>query len=130
MKQPKAFILFLCLIFLPGCVYTAEPIFYNGAYYMVGDSACRNGRGINSTTIICYNEQGKSTGYRQAMTQQQLSMYMHQQQMQLAQQSMIQQQNIANQAIINQNNAILMQQANKDWRNINSNMGCGWARQC
>ncbi len=64
---------------LSGCG-GAKPNFYNGRYYMGGDSKCRKVTVRTSSSINCYNSKGGFTGYRNAMTNQQLSMYQHNQQ--------------------------------------------------
>ena len=62
-----------------GCA-TARPNFYNGKYYMAGDDNCRYMRQIATDRIMCSNANHVDIGYRDAMTDQQLQMYMNQQQ--------------------------------------------------
>ena len=66
-------------IFVSGCAGSAMPNFYNGKYYMAGDSNCRYMRQLEENKIMCSDSSGKEIGYREAMTDQQLQMYMHQQ---------------------------------------------------
>ena len=70
----KTFILVLIAIFIGGCAINA-PNFINGRYYMVGDSSCSRGRIIYEGRIMCMDADGNETGYRDAMTDQQLQMY-------------------------------------------------------
>lgn len=90
MKNIKILISLLgILLSLSGCS-TAGPQFVHGNYYWAGDSDCRSANQRTDTSITCYNSDGEETGYRNAMTDQQLQMYRHNQQMS-------QQQSIANQ---------------------------------
>ena len=54
------------------------PNFYNGHYYMSGDANCVRGTNVTPTRINCYNSKGEATGYRDAMTPQQIQMYQFQ----------------------------------------------------
>ena len=67
-------------IILGGCA-SAMPNFFNGRYYMAGDSSCVSGRVISESRMMCINSDGEETGYRDALTDQQLQMYRHDQQM-------------------------------------------------
>lgn len=69
-----ALVAFFALI-ISGCASTAMPNFYNGNYYMAGDSNCVRMRPLSSTRIMCINKKGADTGYRDAMTSQQMQMY-------------------------------------------------------
>ncbi|MDT8451554.1 MAG: hypothetical protein RQ936_02270 [Gammaproteobacteria bacterium] len=73
-------LLFLVII-LAGCA-SAMPNFYNGKYYMAGDSNCVRARQYTEDKIMCINSNGDETGWRAAMTDQQLQMYQHNQQRQ------------------------------------------------
>jgi hypothetical protein len=64
---------------LVGCTSGPAPNFYNGRYYMAGDPTCKNLRGISQTRIMCSDAQGKDTGWRDAMTDQQIQMFQFQQ---------------------------------------------------
>lgn len=75
----KILTLALVTILLGGCA-SAMPNFVNGKYYMGGDSNCSRYRILSESQIMCINEDGKDTGYRNAMTDQQLQMYQMQQQ--------------------------------------------------
>ena len=76
----KNILLIILISTLVGCA-SAKPNFYNGRYYMTGDSDCVKGRAISESRIMCANSKGQETGYRDAMTDQQLQMYQHNQQM-------------------------------------------------
>lgn len=75
-------------LFVSGCASTAIPNLFNGSYYMAGDPACVNARALSSTRIMCSDKKGNETGYRDAMTIEQMQMY----QMQVAQQQIQMQQ--------------------------------------
>jgi len=78
MKIIKMAIMFIIFVCLCSCsMYSAKPNFVQGNYYMTGDSNCIKGNVVNSNTIKCYTSDGKMTGYRAAMTDQQVQMYMH-----------------------------------------------------
>lgn len=47
---------------------------------MAGDKSCSNYRILSDSRIMCINKKGEETGYRDAMSNQQLQMYMYQQQ--------------------------------------------------
>lgn len=87
-------------LFLAGCTTAAAPNFINGHYYMSGDTNCVRAGNIAPTRIACLNAEGKPTGYRDAMTPQQIQMY----QFQATQQQMQSQQM---QQSIDYNNAMM-----------------------
>lgn len=64
---------------MSGCANNPMPNFYNGKYYMAGDDNCKFMRQIEPDKVMCQNSSHRDTGYRIAMTDQQLQMYMHQQ---------------------------------------------------
>ncbi len=76
----KNFIIVSLIIFLGGCA-SAMPNLVNGKYYMGGDSSCSRYRTLSESRIMCMDKDGNETGYRDAMTDQQLQMYQHNQQM-------------------------------------------------
>ena len=51
------------------------PNYYNGNYYMAGDPGCVRMRALSSTRIMCVDKNGVDTGYRDAMTHEQMQMY-------------------------------------------------------
>ncbi len=74
-KQPGSVLPLLCVIILmQGCA-SASPYRYNGKYYMVGDSSCDRFSRRTSNTINCFDSDGNPTGYREAMTDQDIQMY-------------------------------------------------------
>lgn len=82
MSAMKFFLIVLIISFVStiyGCS-TAQPNFYNGKYYMAGDANCRYIRQIATDRIMCMNKKHVDIGYRDAMTDQQLQVYMSQQQ--------------------------------------------------
>ena len=56
------------------------PLNVNGRYYMAGDPECVQFRKAGSK-ILCMDAKGRVTGKRRAMTDQELLMYTHNQQM-------------------------------------------------
>ncbi|MDP3279483.1 MAG: hypothetical protein Q8M57_00245 [Nitrosomonas sp.] len=77
----KNILVIILVTSLAGCVSSAAPNFYNGRYYMAGDESCVQIRALSDTRVMCADTNGKETGYREAMTDQQLQMYQHNQQM-------------------------------------------------
>ena len=67
---------------LAGCTAHRAPAprNVNGRYYMAGDPACVQFRKVGGK-ILCMDERGRVTGKRRAMTNQELLMYTHRQQM-------------------------------------------------
>ncbi len=84
----KKVLIALSALIISGCASTAMPNFYNGNYYMAGDPSCVRMRPLSSTRIMCVDKSGANTGYRDAMTSQQMQMY----QIQMAQQQVQMQQ--------------------------------------
>jgi len=81
-------VVLVAALVLAGCATSAAPRYVNGNYYMVGDASCVRGRMLSPTRIMCADKHGSETGYRDAMTTEQMQMY----QMQAAQQQMQMQQ--------------------------------------
>jgi len=73
------------LLMLAGCASYASPRFVNGGYYMGGDASCVRWRALSSTQIMCQDKNGNDTGYRDAMTPDQMQMYQAQMMYQQAQ---------------------------------------------
>jgi hypothetical protein len=48
---------------------------------MAGDLDCQSMTQLDDSRVVCYDSSKNVTGYRNAMTDQQLQMYMHQQSM-------------------------------------------------
>jgi hypothetical protein len=76
LKKIVMSILFSTLI--TGCM--AGPQFINGHYYMTGDSDCLYWRTRTDTSIDCYSSKSDTEPnfYRNAMTDQQMQMHLHQ----------------------------------------------------
>ena len=121
MMKKKIFLFSLLTIIslsITGCSKTAMPNFYNGHYFMAGDDNCRRMSSISSTRIMCYDKNGKEMGWRDAMTDQQLSMYQHNQNIQQREseqlnqsiQNLNNQMNYNNQQMMNRNNVYKFQQ--------------------
>ena len=62
-------------ILLAGCANPATPQLFNGHYYMTGDENCVRFRALSPTSIMCLDEASNVTGYRNAMTNQDMQMY-------------------------------------------------------
>ena len=62
------------ILILSGCA-SAIPNAINGKYYMAGDSNCKRYRVISDDRIMCIDSDGRDTGYRNAMNNQELQMY-------------------------------------------------------
>ncbi len=77
------------IVFLSSCATYSAPNFFNGKYYMAGDDNCRYMRQLDNNRIMCQDSSHKDVGYREAMTDQQLQMYMHQQSIDQANSAMI-----------------------------------------
>jgi hypothetical protein len=84
----KIISILIFVILISGCAGGAMPNFYNGKYYLAGDSNCRFMRQLEANRIMCQDASRKDVGYRDAMTDQQLQMYMHQQSMDQANSAM------------------------------------------
>lgn len=65
----------LFVMIISACASTAMPNFYNGNYYMAGDSSCVRMMPLSSNRIMCVDKNGADTGYRDAMTYEQMQMY-------------------------------------------------------
>ncbi len=87
MKQSRKFLkialVTLPIFFLTGCApRSPSPYDVNGRYFMAGDPSCARFKPTrNPHRILCMDEQGHITGRRRAMTDQELLMYTHRQQM-------------------------------------------------
>lgn len=90
------------LLLLAGCSQTASPTFDDGSYYMTGDPTCVNYM-VNpkAKRIMCHNSKWQPTGYRSAMTNQQIQMYQYKQMMQAQQNANMSAQIAANTAAMN-----------------------------
>lgn len=105
----------IALLSLAGCATYAQPNAFGGRYYMTGDAACALVRPAGPGRILCSDAKDKPTGYRAAMSQDELYMY----QMQVMQQqaesnAAVAQINANNQAMAAQNAAQMQQ--NSMWR--------------
>ena len=78
-----------CLVVLTvsGCAggsgTVAAPNLLNGKYFMAGDNTCTGIKQISDGRVMCYNGAKEPTGYRDAMTDQQIQMYQYNQQLAL-----------------------------------------------
>ena len=67
------------LLGLSSCGVTPGPRYFNGNYYWI-DSNCVGVRPLTATSIECRNSDKEETGYRNAMTNQEMQAYKYQQQ--------------------------------------------------
>jgi peptidoglycan hydrolase CwlO-like protein len=108
-------ILILLAIFInisiTGCFNTAKPNLVNGKYYMMGDSNCALYRAKNDSQVNCYTSSDEYVGYRNAMSNQEISMYQHNQGIKQQESAQL------NQSLQNLNNSI---QKTNDRMNYNN----------
>lgn len=64
----KSKVSMIFLILACGCASQAEPRFYYGNFFLVGDEHCQSVRKISETRIMCIDKHGNDMGYREAMT--------------------------------------------------------------
>lgn len=88
--KPRIYLAALTAAALAGCANTASPVLHAGQYYMIGDDNCITAFPDSNARVICYDEEGIKTGYRNAMTQAELQMWTHQQQMAAIEQRQLQ----------------------------------------
>lgn len=67
---------------LTACASNAELTAINGGYYLAGDSSCVRYRMLSPMRIMCINTDGQESGYRDAMSPQQLQVYLYNRQVQ------------------------------------------------
>ncbi len=84
-ENMKHILLFAGLLMLGGCSSSAYPNLYGGNYYMMGDSNCQYVRPLSETRVMCMDEDQNDTGYRDAMTYDDMRMYQAQVEMYNAQ---------------------------------------------
>ena len=77
LKKIGMLVLFSTLI--AGCS-TPGPQLLRGSYYWTGDSSCESSSYRTDTSINCYNSGEEATGYRNAMTNQEMQAYKYEQQ--------------------------------------------------
>lgn len=68
-------VIVICVFVLAGCARSAAPKFFNGDYYLVGDSACVKFFSNSPGRVICFDKKGNNNGYRYAMTYEQVQIY-------------------------------------------------------
>lgn len=61
---------------LSGCAGMAEPNLRQGHYFMAGDKNCKQGKNVSETRIMCFDNKRRFTGYRDAMTEQDMQLYL------------------------------------------------------
>lgn len=71
----KRYLTLVAAMALSGCASTAMPNLYSGNYYMAGDKNCQKMSSLSPTRIMCHDKRGNQTGYRDAMTKEDLEIY-------------------------------------------------------
>ena len=104
-------ILIPCFLVLSACASGPAPNLFNGQYYMAGDDSCKSIRALSDTRVMCVDKDGNDTGYRDAMTVQEITMWNQQQELQI-------QQAEATRRQIQQNNQALAQQTQQTLQGI------------
>lgn len=64
---------------MSGCASDPAPNYFNGGYYMAGDASCARMTAFGPSRILCRDSSGSVTGYRDAMTPQQIQMWQYNQ---------------------------------------------------
>ncbi|WP_415834814.1 hypothetical protein [Kerstersia similis] len=71
----KNFIMLAGCFLVVGCATGPTPNYFNGNYYMAGDESCVRLRPLSNARVMCIDKAGRETGYRDAMTYEQMQMY-------------------------------------------------------
>ena len=74
--------LFTVAMTVAGCAGPAGPVSFNGQHYMAGDSTCARITSLTPSRVMCHDSDGNETGWRDAMTPQDIENYFRQRQMQ------------------------------------------------
>lgn len=69
------------LLSLTACANDPALNFVNGRYYIAGDKHCKFSRTISDSQIMCFDKDRKETGYRNALTNDEIQMFAQKQQM-------------------------------------------------
>jgi hypothetical protein len=77
---------------MTGCASQAQPNLINGQYFMAGDNDCKYVKPWSDTVITCFNSAGVATGFRNAITEQQVNYHYAQQNQQQVQMQQLNQQ--------------------------------------
>lgn len=103
------------LVLFTGCARTAIPNNIGGKFYMAGDDNCVRYRQLSDSRIMCINGDGQETGYRNAMSDQEMQYYMHKDaQNQAEWRDLNNQLNYNNQQMQNRNNYNMQQMMNRN----------------
>jgi hypothetical protein len=83
---------FFAILYLSGCSSTpstpsAKMTSVGGKFYMVGDSNCAYYKQRDENSILCANQNKQATGYRNALSDQELQYKMHREQLKQAQEA-------------------------------------------
>lgn len=74
----RLFILFASLS-ISGCSGSSPaPYFLAGQYYLAGDKDCKSLNEDSPNRVVCYDKKGNLTGYRYAMTPQEMQFWLQQ----------------------------------------------------
>jgi hypothetical protein len=85
-SRMKAPFLIASAILVTGCSSNIYPSYHAGKYYLMGgDDRCQYVQQVSDTRIMCLDEDRNETGYRDALTGDELNHYLAQQQIYQAQ---------------------------------------------
>lgn len=62
-------------LLVSACASGPAPNFVNGRYFYAGDQNCKRMSDLGDGRIMCYDKKGNQTGWRSAMTGQDMQMY-------------------------------------------------------
>lgn len=65
----------IAALLVSACASGPSPNFYNGRYYYAGDSSCKRMTDLGDGRIMCHDKKGNQTGWRSAMTAQDIQIY-------------------------------------------------------
>ena len=71
------------LVALTACANDPALNFVNGRYYIAGDKDCKYSRSISDSQIMCLDQNSNETGYRNALTSDEVQMFAYNQQVQV-----------------------------------------------
>jgi hypothetical protein len=75
----KRIVLAVVALGLTACASDPTPQIVNGRYYMMGDAVCARYTPMSSTRIMCHDKNGAQQGYRDAIPNETMQIYLQQQ---------------------------------------------------
>lgn len=79
----RKLIILVGLLSLTACANDPALNFVNGRYYIAGDKHCKYSRPISDSQIMCLDKNSKETGYRNALTSDEVQMFAYNRQMEV-----------------------------------------------